>query len=437
MRARFKAARISHTQNAGRTFVRNLLFAILIALHPLLAAGAANAQENDSPNVAVRDRPQPDYDPRGLRFGGFTIYPQANAEVAYTDNLFAEDVGERSDFVTTLSPSVRAETNWSRHRVRLDAGVQHVMHADFSDDDVTNYYVGGEGLLNVGSRGDIRARARYTRSSEPRYAVDSPTDAIEPIRYSQTDLALIATQEFNRLRLTGALERRDLDYDDTETLLGLIDQDDRDRVETTATLRGEYRLSPGVALLAQASFDQYDYDLMPPAVGLNRDSDGRTFLTGASFDITNLIRGQVAAGYFQREFDDPTLPEVSGLAIDTRIEWFPSQLTTVTATASRRVDDTAFSSAASFTAERIGLQVDHEFRRNLIASGRVGYTRRDFLGLNREDDVYSAEAGLTYRMNRRVGLRLGWRREDQRSMGANRDRDFVVNEVAAGVTFRL
>ena len=53
-----------------------LLAVVTGAVATLLAYGA-DGQEPD-PNVPVTARPRPDYDPLGIRAGGFLIYPSTS-----------------------------------------------------------------------------------------------------------------------------------------------------------------------------------------------------------------------------------------------------------------------------------------------------------------------------------------------------------------------
>src|SRR5690349_23621887 len=68
--------------------------ALLIALAPVPAFAQTqnqNPQTIAQPDqaVAVRDRPHPEYDPLGLRFGSFKLDASLDLAVASTDNLFA------------------------------------------------------------------------------------------------------------------------------------------------------------------------------------------------------------------------------------------------------------------------------------------------------------------------------------------------------------
>jgi hypothetical protein len=86
------------------------------ALLMMIAAGApaAHAQGQSAfqrdRNVTVRDRPRPNYDALGLRAGSFLIFPKIEASEAHEDNVFAEETNEKSDWVTSVAPSVRVES---------------------------------------------------------------------------------------------------------------------------------------------------------------------------------------------------------------------------------------------------------------------------------------------------------------------------------------
>ena len=58
--------------------------ALLVAIAPF-PAFAQTATHAESHAVSVRDRPHPDYDPLGLRFGGFTV--NGTLDLAVTNNI--------------------------------------------------------------------------------------------------------------------------------------------------------------------------------------------------------------------------------------------------------------------------------------------------------------------------------------------------------------
>ena len=80
---------------------------------------AALALSLGAPAVAQEVGP---YDPLGIRAGPFLIYPSLNVSEAYNDNVFATDNDTDDDFITLISPQLRAESNFSRHSLNFTAG---------------------------------------------------------------------------------------------------------------------------------------------------------------------------------------------------------------------------------------------------------------------------------------------------------------------------
>ena len=65
--------------------------------------------------VAVRDRPQPAYDPLGIRAGGFTAFPRLQSGVVHDDNIFAAEDNRQPATTLRVTPEVVVRSHWSRH----------------------------------------------------------------------------------------------------------------------------------------------------------------------------------------------------------------------------------------------------------------------------------------------------------------------------------
>jgi hypothetical protein len=231
---------------------------------------------------------------------------------------------------------------------------------------------------------------------------------------------------------------RDLDYEDALSAAGVVlDQDDRDRTEREISVRGEYAMSPSFAIVAEAGANNREYDLNPPAVAVNRESNGRSYTVGANFDVARLARGEVTVGYLEQEYKDASIGDINGLALNARLDWFPTDRTTIGFTASRTVAETGLTFAAGAEQTAIGVRVDHELRRNVILSGALSGGARDYQGIDREDDLRRGELSVRYLVNRRVELRAGYALESQSSEGAARDRDFDVGTGFVALALRL
>lgn len=405
-------------------------FLIVFGHSPAMAQASYDRGGNES----VAERPRPDYDPLGWRFGGFTVSPTVDVGATHTDNLFASETNTQSDLITFVRPAVTVSSNWSRHSVVADANIENVSHQDFSSEDATNSSLGLAGRVDVRRTTQIGGALRYSQTAEARSAPDSPTIAGEPVDIKTKSARVYVQQQFNRLRLSASADQADIDYEDvSDGMGGVIDQDVRDHQTRVLTARGEYAISPRVAVLGQASFGETEYD----TTGVARDSEERTYLIGANFDLTRLARGEVAVGYFDREWSGSTAGSSSGLAVQANVDWFPTELTTVAFSASRNTEDSWLGLAESYVSTRTGVRVDHELLRNVILSGGLEGTRREYSGIERDDDVLTADLGVRYLMNRRLVLGGGYRYEESTSNGADRDRDFDINRFFLSLGLRI
>ncbi len=415
--------------------VAALAIGLLVMQSPI---AYAQATYDRGANQSVAERAHPEYDPLGLRWGGFDVHPALDVSAVSNDNVFADETNERSDVAYIAQPRIRADSHWSRHHLGVEVGGQIERHQDFKSEDIGTSYANLDIGLDVRRATQIGVRLGVADLAEARTDPDSPAAAIEPIHYQTNSVTGYLQQQFNRVRLSVIGGRTQFDFEDGRDGLGnVIEQDDRDRDESYVTLRGEIAMTPRIALLVQGSFDKTDYDLVFPSVPWNRNSNGQTYLVGANFDLTRLARGQVAIGYYNRDWKDAALGNDGGLAVDVNVDWFPTQLTTVTLTGVRRVEDSGEAFAASFLHSQAGVRVDHELLRNVILSAGLRGERREYRGIERDDDVVYGDLGLRYALGRRVVLGGGYQYEHQDSDGANRDRSFITNRFVLSIGLRI
>jgi hypothetical protein len=121
---------------------------------------------------------------------------------------------------------------------------------------------------------------------------------------------------------------------------------------------------------------------------------------GATFDMPRRLVGEIAIGYLTRTYKDPTLPNLEGMLLDASLIWTATGLTTVKLNTKTTAGETTLPGVAGVLSQDYSLQVDHAFRRWLIGTARIAYGRDDYIGSIREDDRYSASAGIAYKLTR-------------------------------------
>ncbi|GGD04599.1 outer membrane beta-barrel protein [Pyruvatibacter mobilis] len=406
---------------------------ICVAVSPM-AGQFALAQQVPERGVGVADRTRPDYDPVGVRAGGFVVYPSVTTSAEYTDNLFADPANEQDDTLLMVAPEVRVESRWSRHALNLQAEAASRFHSENDGEDFTNYGFVADGRLDITRQTSLAASAGFRVDHEGRGSPDLPNAAAEPTRFTEARAEVSLTQRFNRLSLRPSLAYSETDFDDVALLPpagGQINNDDRDREEVVAALRIGYEVSPALELFAEGRYRDIRYDNFDDTLGgggvARRDSDGYEALAGASFDVGHLARGRLGVGYLSREYESSLIPSVDGAIYEGAVDWFVTNLTTLGLFGARRVEETTLAGASGNLVTGVGARVDHELRRNIILGADATYEMSEFEGTAREDDTLALGADITYLVNRNLRLVLDYDydRRDSTAPGA----DFTTNSV--------
>ena len=420
---------------------------MVVSTVALIAAAPALAQEQTTPsqslfardcNISVTQRARPGYDPIPIQAGGFDILPQLTAGVADNDNIYASPTVKTGDTVFTATPEVDVVSNWARNAVQAFVRVPVDAYLRHSTEDTTDYTVGGAGRLDAG-HGQLSGGGDSGELTEARTAIGISPGSARPIRYQLTDGFVSGQEEFNRMRLTGRIDVSSYDYHNGLTPGGaLVFEDFRDRTDYTYTGKSEYAVSPDTSVYIDASYNQHQYRLTSgPLVSTNENSHGEQVNFGASFDLTHVIRGDVKVGYLTQDFASAKVSTVSGLSALATVEWFPSELTTVTLTGSRQLQDAAVTGSPVYIASISSVKLDHELLRNLILTGTVGYEDDTFRGAARDDHRTTGYIGAKYLMNRVVGFTLGYSYLSQTSGGAAAGTAYTDNVISLSTTIKF
>jgi hypothetical protein len=387
-------------------------------------------------NVGVLQRPRPEWDARGLRWQSLMVRPTLTGSLTSDDNIYAKPI-EQADAIVSLRPAVLVESDWPLHAVSAFARLDSRSYLDHPREDAVDWALGGNGRFDAARGASVQAGASYEQATEPRTAVSSPQSAAEPVRFKVAKAYLGGVKDFNRVRLTSAVDVRELDYASVDAIGGgQISGAERDRVSTTLSGRAEYAVSGATSVFFAASGNVRNYK---NGAGLDsRDSKGVDVSFGASFDITSLMRGDVAVGYSRQTYDSSAFKDVNGASVRGKVEYFPTPLLTLSATAAQSIEETDFAGAAGFLLTSGQVRADYEFRRNILLSGRIGYQQNDFKGaIDRNDKRPSAGLSVNYLLNRSLGLEGGYEWLKQDSSGAEQGTDFSSNRFYLMTTYKF
>jgi len=401
-----------------------ILFLAALLAAPLLAVSVAGAQEMNLPS-GVTERVAPEDDALGMKLGGFTAYPKLGVSGGYDSNIYAEpDADALSDGVFVIDPSLAFDSNWSRNKLSLGGFLSQSLQSEYSQEDHTDWGVGGSGQLDVLEASNIKSSLGYQRLTEPRGGINPniPLAIRSPIQYDLLQWGLVGNHRLNQLNLSAAVDFDMFDYDSAN-------QEYRNRDLWVFTGQGGYTFSPGYSGFVRGEFNNRNFE--NTRNGNNQDSQGYNVAVGIASEITNLISGEAYIGYLDQDYESAAYADVSGVSFGVDLEWEASKLTTVSLTASRDVADSTTPQAGGILYSIYGFGVNHELMPEVLLKGDFSYYTADYEGVSREDNGYRASVGADYRLSRIVHLDLLYSFDDRDSSQAGQD--YSRHQVTFGV----
>ena len=377
------------------------------------------------PEKAVSaEKSHPEYDPLGMRLGGFIFSPSILVGEEYEDNVFSTHSNEKSDFITHVHPAFDLVSDWDVHALALHAEADVLQYSRFSSENAGNIIVSGGGRLDILQGQYLELNAGYQSLQEDR----SSPDSIEAVLLAGGTLARTPTQysvETGNMKyvyspglIKFALDAGVINYQFTNTPTtngGLAINSDRNRAEYTLTPKIGYEFLPGYQVYFQASGDSHDYvekfDATPDR--LQRNSAGYAAAVGVDFDISALITGTIFAGYEGQFYSDPRLSAIQGDYGGGSLLWNITDFTSVKLSFSRAIEDTIVVGSSGFWATQTGLSVEQEVYDDLLVSGGFTYIDSDYKGTPLTDDQYDLKATAAWKLNRNfeIDISTDWLRQ--------------------------
>lgn len=356
-------------------------------------------------NVAVTEKARPDYDALGIPVSSFKLLPRVDVAAGATSNVFLTDSDTKSDGFALIQPNAQLVSDWSRNKLQIYSGANLEEYFSNGRRNQNAWNVGANGEYEIGDAIKIRPEADVARLYESPYSGDVRSSSAVLSNYLTSYLSLTGEYQAGRVRGIASVDRTSFSFSDIDFGDGTIgSQAYRNRKITRFSGQGEYALSPSVSLYAQINYDQINYstDLFGAP---NRDSDGYRITAGINFDLTGFLRGTIGAGYVRRNYDASIYRPVDGPSVEARLEYFPSELTTVTLQLRRFLEDSSIGANNAFFDNRVSLRVDHALLENLLVNVTGAYGHVSYVGLSDKRDNYRVSAGAQYMATRRYGLK--------------------------------
>ncbi len=413
-----------------------LSFTALAGLLSALAPSIAAAQAQTAPHLSVMERPRQGVNPLGKRAGAFIISPSVDVKGSYSDNIYATNGNEQSDQVLVTAPSVAIVSDWNRHHLAVSATGIIGRHQDVDSEDYEDIVVGANGTLDINEGNNLNGSISYAQLHESR---GNPNDVngLTPTEYNQLKGAVWYQREVGRVGAMVKAQATRNSYDDIRAASGaLITNSDRDHDEMAVSTRVSYEVMPGYDAFVEGGLNWRNYDKASFAA---KDSNGFHVATGAAVEITGAVKGELAVGYLEQNYDNDALYDpIESVALSGGLLWLPTKLTSVGLDISQEVVESAALNSSGYLSTGVNATLEHEVKRNVVLFGGAGYQLDQFeSGSNagREDDVLSARAGAKWWVRRGVAIGGQWAVEDRDSSLDTEDHTINSVNVNLGLAY--
>jgi len=407
-------------------------------------AAAVNPEEptrlnpREEPTGAIEQvRRAPEDDPfaaPGIRMGTFLLRPSLEQGLTATSNADG-GAGGRSAVLSETTLRLNAASDWNRHSAGIDGYTTY--RKSISGQDVEDARGRIDARLNLDLDHEWRATGRLGYEASPESA-SSPVvitgTASRPTRH-QIDGSIGLEKALGKLHLglTGEVEREI--YEDARLSTGgNLSQKHRNSTLYAARLRTGYEISPALTPFVQAEGGRRIYDERVDPDGYRRSGNLLGASIGTQFDFGEKLGGEIAAGWLHESFDDDRLGALSAATIDANIRWSPQRGTNIGLRGTTSLEGTTAPGESGSVLYALRLTGEREIRANLTANALLGIDWRNYSGSNDRDVIYTAEAGLTWWMNRYAGLTV---RASHETVDSNiTGRSAKTNSIYLGLTAR-
>lgn len=340
------------------------------------------------------------FDPIGIRKGSWVIFPEIEAGMGFTSNVFRAPSRDSSTFFD-VRPTVRAVTNWRVHAIELKATGLASSFSEFASENDRAYAVEARGRYDLSKRTNIEALVSHARDQESREARNAIGSAAERPDVLTTKAAIALNHRFNRLsvQLRGGVTESD--YQPVEAIGGgTLSNSQKDVVQRDTAARASWEFKPTLLAFAEVGANDRSYKTAP-SDGISRDSRGLRVITGVSFgSVDTRLRGTVGIGYGAQRPDAGILDTTSGLLVEANVGLRVSALTSLLATAKTDFNDSTTVGQSGSVVRQFGLEARHAFRRNLIATAGIKYNVADYQGVGLTERETTLSLGAEYFLNR-------------------------------------
>src|SRR5690606_35597821 len=147
--------------------------------------------------------------------------------------------------------------------------------------------------------------------------------------------------------------------------------------ERALGVRASWEFKPTLFAFAAIEGNERSFERPAASDNLSRDSQARRYRAGVSFgDTSEILRGELSAGYGLQDFDVPGVADIDGVIVEANLAWRINALTSLMFTAGTDLSETTTVGSGGVIEHRAGVEARHAFRQYLIGSAGIEGMKR-------------------------------------------------------------
>lgn len=398
--AGFQKTIVGGRQAAGPGSANRRYLIAIAVLGVGCSAQTALAQTLDiEPTDVAGNRPQPAYDPVGIRAGKLMIRPNLTISPDFSSNLFTTADDPRSDVSVSVVPAISAAIAEPGANFFLYGEARFRRYATYGSQNDEQYRIDASGSTELPSGFVLNAGVGWADTTAARGTVENDLSIGDPLKMRELRSRLSVRKSFNRLYASVGFSASRSTYEDVQLEDGsFIDQSFRNGRRTGGTVTLGYEVSPLLALETRATYDVYCYE--DPRPLLDRDAESYAIGVGLRYQITQLLTAEFNAGIRQHRFDNPLFAKIKGVALFGRLRWYPTPLISVRGDLSQSTTTSTLDQVSAVTVTDFSLGADYEFRRNILVTAESALTFEDYGQIGLEAKRLSLTGRVEWKVNR-------------------------------------
>ncbi len=383
---------------------------------------------NSPPALAQTDA----FAPTGVRVGDLRLLPFVEGSTGFQTNPNQVQAGVRSSAQFRVDAGTAIDSDFANNALTGNVRAGYSLFPSNSNANRPDVSALLDGRIDVTRDTKINTEARLVVVTQtpgsPLLAVPNSVFITSRPLVTSEGATLGVSHQFNRLNLDlrGTFDRTQ--YGDATQSDGSIFRYSQDNYNDYGVLaRASYELTPGIVPFVETGFDARVRDSDVDLSGYLRNSRGVLGRVGSAFEFFGHFTGTLSAGYADRRYDDPRLPNLRGPTVDGALIYAFSPLTTITVRANTTLSETTLAGASGAISRLVSLEIAHVFFRHFTISGIATYQPNQYEGVSVQEAYTQFTLKAAYSFNREVQLIASASQQNlQSSLLGNGFKDTIV-----------